>query len=155
MSLLYNKKDDRINDELIDVKALEKAIEFCLQEEGRRFNYEVSLSIVDAQEIRQLNRDYRNMDATTDVLSFPLFIEEELFDEVDAEIPLGDIIISYDSVLTQAREYGHSVQREFFYLFVHSMFHLLGYDHESEEDKMEMREKEEKVLSKIGVHRNE
>lgn len=110
-------------------------------------DYEISYSIVDKEEIKNLNRDYRGVDSVTDVLSFPLFERYE--------IPefgmLGDIVICSDKVLEQAEEFGHSYERELLYLTVHSTLHILGYDHIEEEDKKEMRKIEKEVMRILGV----
>ncbi len=147
MRVLIDNRQLKINiDDKIE-SAINESIRICLQEENRDLNYEVSVSFVDNEEIRQLNKDYRNVDRPTDVLSFPL-------DEYDYNSNyhiLGDIIISTDKVIEQATEFGHSVLREIIYLTVHSMFHLLGYDHMNDDDKKIMREKEKFVLKEIGI----
>lgn len=117
---------------------------------------EISVTFLDNKEIRNLNRDYREKDKSTDVLSFPLG-ENGVYDlnnETGAYL-LGDIVISLETALKQAIVYGHSLEREIGFLTVHSMLHLLGYDHET--DKLEarkMREKEEAVLEKLGISRS-
>ena len=147
MRVLIDNRQLKINiDDKIE-SAINESIKLCLQEENRDLNYEVSVSFVDNEEIRQLNKDYRNVDRPTDVLSFPL-------DEYDYNSNyhiLGDIIISTDKVIEQATEFGHSILREIIYLTVHSMFHLLGYDHMNDDDKKIMREKEKIVLKEIGI----
>lgn len=147
MRVLIDNRQLKINiDDKIE-SAINESIKICLQEENRDLNYEVSVSFVDNEEIRQLNKDYRNVDRPTDVLSFPL-------DEYDYNSNyhiLGDIIISTDKVIEQATEFGHSILREIIYLTVHSMFHLLGYDHMNDDDKKIMREKEKIVLKEIGI----
>lgn len=116
---------------------------------------EVSLTLVDDQRIHELNREYRGVDRPTDVLSFALQDEAEGEPEIldfEDEI-LGDIIISVERARLQAEEYGHSFERELVYLAVHGTLHLLGYNHEVEEDKMEMRRQEETVMNQIGLLR--
>ena len=117
---------------------------------------EVDVTIVDDEEIHALNREYRGMDKPTDVVSFAL--DEDCEDEDEPELiggpeeqHFGDIIISAESALRQAEEYGHGLEREMTYLAVHGMFHLLGYDHMTEEDKAEMRAKEEEALRAINL----
>ena len=117
---------------------------------------EVDVTIVDDEEIHALNREYRGMDKPTDVLSFAL--DEDCEDEDEPELIggpeehlFGDIIISAETALRQAEEYGHGLEREMTYLAVHGMFHLLGYDHMTEEDKAEMRAKEEEALRAINL----
>lgn len=113
---------------------------------------EVSLTLVDLEEIHQLNLEYRNVDRPTDVLSFPQF--EALEDVSDiGEMILGDVVICLDKVRGQAEEFGHSFDRELVYLFTHSILHLLGYDHMDEEEKAVMREREEETMTSIGLER--
>ena len=101
-------------------------------------DYEISIILVDAEEIHQINRDYRNIDRPTDVISFALKDSDETFfiDEVDLE--LGDIFINVEAVVNQAKEYGHSECREISFLCTHGILHLLGYDHMNEEDEKVM-----------------
>ncbi len=124
--------------------------------EGFTQDAEVSVSFVSNNEIRRLNKTFRDKDATTDVLSFPLTSEDGT-KEIDAEngyVLLGDVVISAETAFKQANIYGHSLEREIGFLTVHSMLHLLGYDHEkSPLDERIMREKEEAVLEKLGISR--
>ena len=115
---------------------------------------EVSLMLVDDQRIHALNLEYRGVDRPTDVLSFAL--QEESDEEPDSELEddmLGDIVISAERAREQAGEYGHSFEREIVYLAVHGTLHLLGFDHEEEKDKEEMRSKEEAVMALLGLER--
>jgi len=118
---------------------------------------EVSLVLVDEEEIRSFNREYRGVDRPTDVLSFAL--NEGTSDEPGYEAPeemepvLGDIIISLETAEDQGRDYGHGLAREVAYLAVHGMLHLLGYDHQDEEARTEMRLMEERVLKDVGLDR--
>ncbi|MBR1832184.1 MAG: rRNA maturation RNase YbeY [Ruminiclostridium sp.] len=127
-----------------------------LYEEGYTGDFEVSLTFTDNEGIREINRKYREIDRETDVLSFPMTDEGEDF-TVDPEtgcFMLGDIVISLEKALTQAEEYGHSFKREVAFLAVHSMLHLLGYDHErSEEEEREMFGKQDIVLEAMGLTR--
>ena len=117
---------------------------------------EVSVSFLDNEQIRELNNEYRNKDASTDVLSFPMG-EDGVYDlnkETNAYI-LGDIVISLETAFKQAKVYGHSLEREIGFLTVHSMLHLLGYDHETDKlEALKMREKEEAILDKLGISRS-
>lgn len=115
---------------------------------------EVSVLLVDNQTIQKLNKEYREKDAPTDVLSFALNEgdEPDVIDGPEGTL-LGDIIISLEKAAEQAREYGHSIEREMAFLTVHGMLHLLGYDHESEADRSEMRQEEEQVLAALGIGR--
>lgn len=117
---------------------------------------EVDVTIVDDKEIHELNREYRGIDRATDVLSFALdedcdeCCEPKLFGEPEEHL-YGDIIISAETALRQAEEYGHGLEREITYLAVHGMFHLLGYDHMTDADKAVMRVKEEEALRSINL----
>lgn len=116
---------------------------------------EVSVSFVSNEEIRRLNKLYRNKDAVTDVLSFPLG-EDGVYDinKETGSALLGDVVISLETAMRQANNFGHSLEREVGFLTVHSMLHLLGYDHETSTlDARIMREKEEAVLEKLGISR--
>ena len=114
---------------------------------------EVDITIVDDEEIHQLNRDYRGVDRPTDVLSFALDEDDEDEPELlEGQLHLlGDIIISAETATRQAEEFGHGLEREIVYLAVHGLLHLLGYDHMVEEDKVIMRAKEEEALSAINL----
>nr|WP_316614162.1 rRNA maturation RNase YbeY [uncultured Ruminococcus sp.] len=125
-----------------------------LREEKFEGDSEVSVSFVDNEEIRKLNKEFRNIDSATDVLSFPLG-ENGVYDvnpDTGAKL-LGDVVISMERAQKQAMEYGHSFEREVCYLTVHSMLHLLGYDHMEPQEKAEMRAKEETVIARIGLER--
>lgn len=123
----------------------------------------VEVLVTDEEEIRRLNREQRGIDRVTDVLSFPSMddvkgvpvLAEEHGDELDEEdrLFLGSVVICEKRAREQAEEYGHSYARELFYLAVHGVLHCLGYDHESEEERAEMREKEEEVMRKLGLPR--
>lgn len=127
-----------------------------LEEENFTDDAEVSITFVDNERIHQLNEEYRNVDRETDVLSFPMGENGEYDTNYDtgAKI-LGDIVISVEKAMEQAKMYNHSLQREIGFLTVHSMLHLLGYDHEQGGiEEVRMREKEETVLTKIGLKRD-
>lgn len=117
---------------------------------------EISVTFVDDEQIRKLNKEHRNLDKSTDVLSFPLGEngEYDVNHDTGAKM-LGDIVISMEHAVTQANEYGHPLQREIAFLTVHSLLHLLGYDHEGGGlEAVHMREKEEAVLTQLGLKRN-
>ena len=127
-----------------------------LQAEKFGSDAEVSVSFVDNERIHELNAQYRNVDRETDVLSFPMGENGEYDTNMDtgAKI-LGDIVISVPKAMEQAKAYNHSLQKEIGFLTVHSMLHLLGYDHENGGiEQVHMREKEEEVLTKIGLKRD-
>ncbi len=131
------------------------AVEKTLDYEQYENPVEVSVTFTDNEKIRELNRKFRGVDRATDVLSFPLFDYEGTQDEppVDEFVGmLGDIVISLEQAQKQAEEYGHSFEREAAFLCVHSMLHLLGYDHEtSEEDEADMRRRQSEILSLMGL----
>lgn len=147
--LIANDTNEDLDLDIIRKKA-EKTITEVLRVENISENAEVSLSIVDKETIHRLNKDYRNVDRETDVLSFPL--DEEGFDnEGNPLILLGDIVICLDVAEDQAADFGHSLEREIMYLICHSTLHLLGYDHIEEDDKKVMRSKEKEVMKNLGV----
>jgi len=127
-----------------DLRALVKrAVTVTLEHENFPRAAEVSVTITDDDHIAQLNLEYRGKDGATDVLSFPLMDLELNGPEVCA---VGDIVLSLERAVTQAEEYGHSLEREVGFLCVHSMLHLLGYDHEDESDDGEMRCREKEIV---------
>lgn len=128
---------------------IEKAILTVLKTEQHSENVEVSLTFVTNEHIRELNRDYRGIDHETDVLSFPI---DDSF-EVDGPLLLGDIVISVEKAVEQAADFGHSLKREILYLVVHSMLHLLGYDHIEETDAVVMRALEKKIMNELKVYK--
>ncbi|WP_341877124.1 rRNA maturation RNase YbeY [Defluviitalea saccharophila] len=149
---------------------IEEIIVQALKEENYPLNVEVSITFVDNNEIQAINKEYRNIDQPTDVLSFPLlefedsvigdndsFSLEDLEEYLNPEtgdLMLGDIIISIDKAIEQAKEYNHSLEREIGFLVSHSMFHLMGYDHMEEDEEKVMFEKQEKVLQTVGLSRS-
>ena len=134
---------------------IRKCCHAVLQVENMSGNYEVNVSFVDEGYIQELNKRHRGKDQPTDVLSFPTGTNGEYdIDKETGATMLGDIAISIPHVYRQAEQYAHDIRREFAYLTVHSMLHLLGYDHEeSGITKVHMREKEEDVLSRLGLQR--
>lgn len=110
---------------------------------------EVSVSVVDGEQIKELNRDFRNIDRVTDVLSFPIGDKNP----ETGEIVLGDIVLCAEKVISQAQEFGHTRKRELAFLTCHSMLHLLGYDHIEEDERIEMENLQRKILEKIGYTR--
>jgi len=147
MNILFDNRQDKVEIDEEIYKAIEKAIKEVLLLERKNLDYEISLSFVDNDEIRDLNRLYRGIDRETDVLSFPMEEGEAVF----YGNMLGDIVISLEKALEQSIEYGHSLLREIVYLTVHSMLHLLGYDHMIEEDKILMRNKEKEVMKNLQI----
>ena len=140
--------------EEVNYKLIENVISEALKYEGVSDNTEISVTIVDNEEIRKINNKFRNIDRATDVLSFPLidFDNEDLPND-GSKIYLGDIIISIERAKEQANEYGHSLDREVGFLTAHSMLHLLGYDHMVPEEEKVMFAKQEEILSNLGLKR--
>lgn len=154
MQILF---EDEQNVSEIILETMIKAAEYATELENLDIlepqRCQISVTFVDMDEIHRLNKEYRGVDSPTDVLSFPQFedIEEEA-PEI-GEICLGDVVICVDKAREQAEEYGHSFEREIIYLFTHSVLHLLGYDHMEEDEKKEMRIREEEIMSHIGLER--
>ncbi len=143
---------------------IKQVVDECFKTEKLdKTNLYISITLTEPAEIEKINKQYRNIDRPTDVLSFPMFEKEELNNFIEENLKntdvnmqgdiLGDVVISIPKVYEQAEEYGHSFERELAYMVVHGFYHLMGYDHMEEEDKKIMREKEENVLSKLGIKR--
>lgn len=140
---------------------IRRAIRTALAAEGMELPCEIDVRITNDSGIHEINREMRQVDAPTDVLSFPMFdlMPGELPDEYDADpatglIPLGDMCLSMERVMAQAKEYGHSNRRELAYLVVHSVLHLLGYDHLDEgAEKARMRAREEAIMALLQLSR--
>ncbi len=140
----------------LKLKSLVKsACRATLKNEGVLKPAEVSVTFVDDEEIRLINAEHRDIDRATDVLSFPLGSDGVYdYNPENGNIMLGDVVLSLERAVSQAKEYGHSFEREAAYLTVHSMLHLLGYDHvNNEEEKNIMREREEQVMALLGLRR--
>ena len=142
-----DRQDYLIIDESIR-QDLVKVIKICLEVERLDLATEVSVSFVNNYEIKNLNRDFRGIDNETDVLSFPIDDDFNI-----GVMLLGDIIISTQKAIEQSQEYGHSIRRELAYLTVHSMLHLMGYDHLRDEDKDIMRKKEKEIMKKLEIYK--
>lgn len=147
ISVLFDNRQDIMEITEANEKAIETAVETVLKAENQSGNYEVSVSFVSNEEIRSLNKDFRNVDSETDVLSFPMDDD----DEYDGVIILGDIVLSTQRIIEQANEFGHSLEREMIYLTVHSMLHLLGYDHMTTSEKEEMRQREKEIMKELQL----
>lgn len=162
--------DDRqenieIKNELFNI--IENIVKHTLENEGVNEEYEISIIFVDNVLIRELNKKYRNIDKETDVLSFPMinYPEKKVFKEVfynckldetyydNGMLIIGDIALSMEKAKEQSLEFGHSLEREVCYLLIHSILHLLGYDHIEEEDKIRMRNREEEILNIFNITR--
>jgi len=138
---------------------VKKVLDKCFEEEGLLDSKLImTITFTTPEEIRKINKKYRKIDKATDVLSFPMFEKDELDEKIKSgdfpyEDVLGDVIISIEKVREQAKEYGHSFERELSYMLVHGFYHLMGYDHIEEEDKKIMRPKEEKILNELKITR--
>ena len=138
---------------------IEKVLKKCFEIENiEDKNFYMSIILTTPAEIRKLNKEYRDIDRETDVLSFPMYEKEELEtvkkQKQEWKDTLGDIVISIERVEEQAKEYGHSFEREFAYMLVHGFYHIMGEDHIEEEDKKIMRPKEEKILNELKITRD-
>lgn len=139
-------------------KVINRVLNECFLVEGMLDSkLYISITLTNPENIRKLNNEYRNIDKETDVLSFPMFEKEEIakMKNYQYEEAIGDIIISIERVKEQAIEYGHSFERELAYMVVHGFYHLMGEDHIEEADKIIMREKEENVLNRLKILREE
>ena len=143
----YNKTDTNIDE--IDV--VKKVINYAIKKEKLK-NVSFNIIIVDNKYIHKLNKDYRNIDKETDVITFALEDDNSLIIGEDVRV-LGDIYISIDKAIYQAKEYNHSLERELSFLAVHGFYHLLGYDHETKEEEEVMFKKQEEVLDECGIKR--
>lgn len=165
--IYVDNRQDKIDINEEQIEELKNTILFALKEEEVEVDCEVSLLFVDNEEIREINNDNRGIDRETDVLSFPMleFEKDKVFKECykdvefdetfldGEELVLGDIVLSLEKALEQSKEYNHSFQREACYLVVHSVLHLLGYDHMEDEEKKRMRKREEEILNKLNIKR--
>lgn len=145
-------------------KMIEEAVKQSLIIENITSSVEVSVMIVSSEEIKEINKEQRNIDQSTDVLSFPM-LDYNPIDSMNAtlnkctrnpetnEVYLGDIVISWDKVIEQSQDYGHTVNRELSFLVIHSMLHLLGYDHMTEADERAMIKQQKLILDKLGIGR--
>lgn len=166
MIYLDNRQEKiELDEELSDL--VRKVIDYALIDEGVNVPYEISLLYVDNEEIKEINSNHRNVEKETDVLSFPMLdypkgsvfkevyleqkFSQEFFD--DEYLILGDIVISLEKAREQSEEYNHNFIREVLYLAVHSVLHLLGYDHMEKEEKTIMRKREEEILGAFSIKR--
>ena len=150
----YNAISELPNEE----KRIKEVVSRVLEEEKVLSEVDVYITLTNNEKIHKINKEYRDVDRPTDVLSFPMYERDEIADlknDTDDEIEkiLGDIIVSIEKVREQAEEYGHSFERELAYLVTHGMLHLLGYDHMIEEEKAVMRKREEEILETLNITR--
>jgi len=167
MILTDNRQNKiEVDDELDNV--VKSVVEYTLREEQVNVDCEISIIFVDNNEIRTLNKEFRDIDRETDVLSFPMldYPKDSVYKEVykdysfdasyldEGRLVLGDMALSLEKAKEQSKEYGHSFLREVCYLTVHSILHLLGYDHMEEQEKMIMRNREEEILAAFNITRD-
>lgn len=147
VKLYIENEQDKIPYDEFYGDTVRRAVEAALEYEGVSYSCEVSVTFVDNERIKELNSEYRNIDRETDVLSFPT-------GDTGEGVTLGDVVISLEKAKAQAEEYGHSLEREIAFLTVHSVLHLLGYDHETgEEDEKEMFRRQDGIMDKLGITR--
>ena len=156
---MYEIVYDGIDEKEEYKNVIEKVLSQCfIEEKLENSKLCVTVTLTTPKTIQEINKQYRNIDRATDVLSFPMFEKDELDKKIqkndfENEDILGDIVVSVDKVKEQAIEYGHSFERELSYMIVHGFYHLMGYDHIEEEDKKIMRKKEEYILEKLNISR--
>lgn len=157
MAEIYFDSEQDIYPDISDLcELVSESVDGALVYLGFTCECELSVTFTDNGKIRILNRDYRGIDLPTDVLSFPMYsFSDGDVPDGDEHVMLGDIVISVEKAREQAAEYGHSLRREIAFLAVHSVLHLLGYDHEtSEEDEKEMFDLQEKIMNALGIGRD-
>lgn len=155
MIIDFHDETNTVTEDYIDL--IDRLIRFAAKEEGVSVEAEISITFVDNREIQVINRNYRQKDQPTDVISFAM--QEQGEGEVAIigdEIPLllGDIVISIDKAKEQAEDYGHSLERELGFLAVHGFLHLLGYDHQTQEQEQKMFQRQEEILNEFGLKRS-
>lgn len=161
--IIENELNFNLESKIMDI--IKNCINFTSDFEKCPYEVEISVVITNNEEIKKINKEYRNIDKATDVLSFPLIDynepsdfsdiedDEDMFNPDTGELILGDIILSYEKASEQAVEYGHSLEREIGFLIIHSMLHLFGYDHMTEEEETIMFSKQREILKKVGLSR--
>lgn len=161
--IIENELNFNLESKLIDI--IKNCINVTSDFEECPYEVEISVVITNNEEIKKINKEYRNINKETDVLSFPLIDydepsdfsdiedDEDMFNPDTGELILGDIILSYEKASEQAVEYGHSLEREIGFLIIHSMLHLFGYDHMTEEEETIMFNKQREILKKVGLSR--
>lgn len=164
MTLLFEEEGDLVLP-LECEELAKKVIEAAVDYEDCPYETEVNLLLTMNDEIQEMNKNFREIDRATDVLSFPMidynepgefdFLEDSLecFDPETGELVLGDIVISKEKVISQAEEYGHSIEREYAFLIAHSMLHLFGYDHMEDEERVIMEKKQKEILERLNIVR--
>jgi probable rRNA maturation factor len=162
--IIENNLNYNIGEDIVEI--IKNCVNASAENEKCPYEFEVSVTITDNEEIKKINNEFRNIAKETDVLSFPLIDysnpsdfsaitseDIDLFNLDTEELILGDIIISFDKAKAQALDYGHSIEREIGFLTIHSMLHLFGYDHMTNEDETLMISKQKEILEKVGLKR--
>lgn len=165
MTIEY-EEDTTVDFDFDSRQLAETVINAALDHEDFPYEAEVNLTLVDNEQIHRINKEYRQIDRPTDVLSFPLLsyetagdfsgLEDETYENFNpdtGEILLGDIVISVEKVMEQAMSYGHSQKREYAFLILHSVLHLLGYDHMTDEERIVMEAKQNEILDDLKIYR--
>jgi len=167
LTLIIDKETEFRVDALENIyeELLEKVVNAAIDYVACPYEIELNILLTDDENIHKLNSEFRNIDSATDVLSFPMLsyekpadfsgceTEEDCFNPETGELMLGDIVISLEKVKEQAEKYGHSEKRELAFLTAHSMLHLFGYDHMTEQEAAEMEQKQEDILQILGIGR--
>ncbi|MBQ3554468.1 MAG: rRNA maturation RNase YbeY [Clostridia bacterium] len=160
INLVWNNEQNKVSVGDKEISLITDCLSAALSAEQFEYEAEISLLFTDNEGIREINRIQRKIDKPTDVLSFPMLEQDEegviIYDEdfIEGRVFLGDIVISLEKAVVQAEEYGHSLEREIGFLAVHSLLHLLGYDHElGQAEEQEMFEKQEMILNSLGLVR--
>jgi probable rRNA maturation factor len=154
MTVIFSNRQDQLALPPDIEDAIKEISSLALKDYDLPATAETSVVFCDNNTIQELNRQWREIDSVTDVLSFPLLDDLDSLREMPAdEILLGDIIICIERAALQAKDYGHSLRRELLYLFTHGLLHLLGFDHRNEKESSEMRRCEEELLTKVGAIR--
>lgn len=165
MSLIIEKEiDTELDFDYKDV--IKNVVNYSLDYINCPYETELNVTLTDNEEIRRINKEFRNIDSPTDVLSFPMIeydkpgdfsvvedSEQDCFEPDTGELVLGDIIISLEKVYSQADEYGHTPKRELAFLVAHSMLHLFGYDHMDDEERKDMEDKQKDILDALKIYR--
>ncbi|MCR5690681.1 MAG: rRNA maturation RNase YbeY [Eubacterium sp.] len=167
MTLLF-ENDNQAEFDFDIEETLNKVIEYALDYEDFPYEVEVSVSLVSEEEIHRINKEFRQVDRPTDVLSFPMMeyeragdFQSETFEQSltvsyeSEEVMLGDIVLCSQVIKRQAKEYGHSELREFAFLVVHSVLHLLGYDHMEDDERLEMEDHQRKIMEGLQISRGD
>ena len=156
IKIYYSDESETFKSNFKIKRTVARAVKGALKYQKFPYNAEVSVTFTDNEGIRELNAEHRNKDSATDVLSFPMYDfknGEEPIDDMPVE--LGDIVLSLERAAEQAEQFGHSLKREIAFLTVHSVLHLLGYDHETgDEDEAEMFALQDKIMDYIKIYRN-